>query len=872
MDNQYRKISGKLKEKRDRLFSSFENMPPDVFLNRHAGILDDYFRESFEKSMVGPTIELYKNPYAIIALGGYGREEQSIHSDVDILFLFRKEVPKQAEHLIREIIYPLWDLGFEVGYATRTLNECIRMARTDYDILIPLLDARFVCGLSILFTELMAAIRQKIQRKHSGRVIEWLVGRNQERHRYFGDSTYLLEPNIKEGKGGLRDYHTMLWIGRIKLNIKQPRDLEYFGYLSHEEYAAIQDALFFIWDVRNRLHHKTNRKCDQLYFENQIKVAASMNFKKVNGQQPVERFLAELHGKMDFMKRQHLMFLREHGNVKKSLFNKTRRRKSVKLKGITISGDTLDFVSSEKVLRSPELLIKIFEESARLKLPLSSEAKRMVNEFNFLIDKEFRSSQEVIASFERILKEPAPMFNVLREMLNTGFLIYFIPEMKGIVNRIQYDEYHIYPVDKHSLRTVQTLKSFGDKENDINCMLCNQIWKGLKNKKVLLWAALLHDIGKGVPGKDHARIGARMAEKILNDFGYGQKDIDTVSFLIKEHLLLMKTATRRDIHDEETAITCARAIKKVSRLQMLYLLTVADATSTGPNAWSEWTSALLRDLFLKILNILKKGELASQHAVKTIEKKRAAVIATATGQEEKSRLKALYQVMSPRYLLATPSREILNDIDLYNHIGDREFIWRISKNEAVNTRTIKVCAKDKPGLFSKIAGTFTLNNLDILDAQIFTWRNNMALDIFTVKPPLDKIFENERWAIAERNFDSALSGELDLSEALKEKMMVYKTIRPKASKRSHRIVVDNTSSSFFTIIEVFTYDFPGLLFSITDALFQSALDIWVAKISTKIDQVVDVFYVRDFDGQKVDSSQQVSLIKESILSRLPKII
>ena len=872
MSNQYLQISDTLKQQRDRLFSSFENMPPDVFMKQHAGILDNYFRESFEKSMVGPTIELYKNPYAIIALGGYGREEQNIHSDVDILFLFKNEVPKKAENLIREIVYPLWDIGLEVGYATRTLNECIRMARNDYEILTPILDARFICGMSILFTELMAALRQKILKKKSKPVIEWLVEGNKERHRYFGDSTYLLEPNIKEGKGGLRDYHTMLWIGRIKLNIKQPRDLEYFGYLSHEEYQAIQEALFFIWNVRNRLHHKTNRKCDQLYFENQIKLAASMNFTKINGQQPVERFLGELHGKMDFMKQQHLMFLREHGHEKKSRFTRIRRRKSIVLGDFDITEDTLDFASSEAILQSPELLIRIFEESARLKIPLSSEAKRMINEFSYLVNDRFRTRDTVIASFEKILKEPAPIFNVLREMLNTGFLVNFIPEMKGIVNRIQYDEYHIYPVDKHSLRTVQALKLFGGNENDSACILCDQLWKGLKNKKLLLWAALLHDIGKGLPEKDHATTGAQMAANILTGFGYSQKDIDTVSFLIKEHLLLMKTATRRDIHDEETAISCARIIKKVSRLQMLYLLTVADATSTGPNAWSEWTSTLLRDLFLKILNVLKKGELASQSAVKTIEKKRNIVLSAAATPDEKSGWEALYHVMSPRYLLNTPANEILADIDLYKNIDDREFVWRITKNDAVNTRTIKVCAKDRPGLFSKIAGTFTLNNLDILDAQIFTWRNNMALDIFTVKPPQDKIFENERWAIAERNLDTALSGGLDLAKALQDKMSAYKTIKPKASKRSHRIVVDNTSSSFFTIIEVFTYDFPGLLFSITDALFQAGLDIWVAKISTKIDQVVDVFYVRDFDGQKADTKQQVDLIKKAILRRLPQIV
>ena len=854
------------------MFSSFRNMRPDRLLQQHAAILDDYFRESFEKSMIGPEIELYKNPYAIIALGGYGREEQCIHSDVDILFLFKKEVPKQAEKLIQEIVYPLWDIGLDVGYATRTLKECIRMARNDFEILTPILDARFICGMSILFTELMDALRKKILKKRAKHVIAWLVERNRDRHRYFGDSTYLLEPNIKEGIGGLRDYHTMLWIGRIKLDVRQPRDLEYFGHLSHEEYQSIQESLFFIWRVRNLLHHNTGRKCDQLYFENQIKLADAMNFRKTNGQQPVERFLGELHGKMDFMKQQFLMFLKEHG-AGGNFRLKARRRALTRQKGLALKdGETITFESAEAILHTPALLIKLFAESARLKIPISNEAKRMVNEFGYLINKPFRTSPEVINAFEHILKEPALTFNVLREMLNTGFLVRFIPEMKGIVNRIQYDEYHIYPVDKHVLKTVQALKAFGDSGQDSTSILCSQLWKGLKNKKLLLWAALLHDIGKGVPEKDHAKAGAHLAQKILSGFNYSQKDTETISFLIKEHLLLMKTATRRDIYDEETAIACARIIKKISRLQMLYLLTVADATSTGPNAWSEWTSTLLRDLFLRVLNILKKGELASQSAVNTFEKKKKQIMSAAATPDEKQHWEALYQIMSPRYLLYMPAREILTDIDLFQRVGNREFVWQITKNESVDTRTIRICAKDRPGLFSKIAGTFTLNSLDILDAQIFTWRNNTALDIFTVKPPRDRIFENERWAIAERNLEAALSEDLDLAAALQGKISQYQTLTPKASKRSHRVVVDNTSSSFFTIIEIFTYDFPGLLFSITDALFRAGLDIWVAKISTKVDQVVDVFYVRDVYGQIVDSQEQVEHIKTEILKRLPKIL
>ena len=871
MNKHYLQISNALKQEREKLIAACDDFPVIDFMRRHSRILDTYFQQRFEESLVGPRLGLNKNPYAIVALGGYGREEQCVHSDVDILFLFKNRIPDEAASLIQEIIYPLWDIGLEVGYATRTLKECIDLARRDYEVLTPILDARFICGMSLLFSDLMTAAREKILNKRSRKIVGWLVETNTDRHRQFGDSTYRLEPNLKEGQGGLRDYHTMLWIGRIKLGVRQARDLEYFGYLSHDEYLAVTEALSFIWGVRNKLHLETDRKVDQLYFEHQIKLAKSMGFISTNGLQPVEKFLGTLHSKMDYLKRRHLMFLNEHGLAKKTRYGRRRKAASA-YDNIDIVHGKLEFSASEAILESPALIIRIFAESARLKLPLSTEARRMVTEFGYLFGKRLCSSANVVTAFELILKEPAPAFNVIREMLDTGFLVRLIPEFKGIVNRIQYDEYHLFPVDKHLLRTVQAIKNFSSDLDKSGCVLCASIWKGLKNRKLLLWAALLHDIGKGVPAKDHSRTGADISRRILKRFGYPPAEIDTIAFLVKEHLLLVKIATRRDIHDEETAIHCARIIKKISRLQMLYLLTVADCISTGPKAWNEWTATLLRDLFLKVSNILKKGELATRQAVKTAAHKKEVVMASASTRAEVAELELLFNYMSPRYLLAMPDDEILVDIELYRRLGKRSLVWDVSGGPNAKSRTVRVCAQDQPGLFSKIAGTFTLNGIDILNGQIFTWRNNLALDIFRVKPPPDLLFEEERWHQAEKNLKAALAGKLDLSQALAKKVKNGSFIRPKASKVPHEIVVDNHSSSFFTIIEVFTYDFPGLLFTVTDALFMSGLDIWVAKISTKVDQVVDVFYVRDFDGQKVDSEEQTAVIKNAIEERLPDIV
>ncbi|RPH50897.1 MAG: [protein-PII] uridylyltransferase [Desulfobacteraceae bacterium] len=869
-DIKYENASLVLKQKREMLFAQYLKGDSTAFLERHTRLLDDYFFESFEKSLIGPEMAIDKNPFSIIALGGYGREEQCIHSDVDLLFLFREKVPENAVQLIKEVVYPLWDIGLDVGHATRSLKECINIAEKDYQVLTSLLDARFVCGMSLLYSDLMEQLHKKILIKRSERIINWLVESNTSRHLRFGDSAYMLEPNLKEGQGGLRDYHTMLWIARIMSDIKTPRDLEYYGYLSHDEFRNLSESLTYIWHTRNRLHYLTGRKCDQLYFDYQPKVAKAMKSSSENGHKQVETFLGELHGRMEFIKQQFMIFLYELGHDRKQ----TRKRKTVKntkIEGLEITKrGSLGFASSEKLLSNPELLITIFEESANLRIPISAEGKRLIREFGYLVDDSFRSSPSVIRTFEKILVAPASSSNILDEILNTGFLERFIPEIKGIINRIQFDEYHLYPVDRHSLRTVRTVKSFGTDEDITGDWLCGNLYQELKNRKILLWAALLHDIGKGEPGGGHSKRGADIVRRILTRIGFKQEKIEAISFLTEEHLLLIKTATRRDINDEETAFFCAGKIKDIEFLKMLYLLTVADSMSTGPKAWNDWTFTLLRDFFLKILSIMEKGELASNGAVEAVENKKRKLLNAATSAKHKNDIENHIEFLPPRYLLYTTDHEIIEHHRLYSRLGTSEFVWEINKPIESNTRILTICAKDRPGLFSKMAGVFTLSGLDIFDARINTWKNNIALDIFILKPPVDQIFEEEKWAAAKENLESALSGKLDLAAVLKEKMSESLQMKPHMMGKPHRIEVDNESSSFFTIIEVFSYDFHGLLYSITNALFACGLDIRIAKIATKADQVVDVFYVVDFEGQKVDSEKQVSLIRTAISEVLPK--
>ncbi|MFP4571835.1 MAG: [protein-PII] uridylyltransferase [Desulfobacterales bacterium] len=853
-----------LRQRRQELFASAMQWDPAEFIRAHAELFDAYFRQCFASSKVGPDLAINRNPYAVIALGGYGRAEQCVFSDVDLLLLFEKKVPGEAEELVREYVYPLWDLGLDVGYAIRSLRECVRMAKDDLEILTSVLDARFLCGISSVYAALTDQVRERVLSRSPNKIILSLVERNRGRHEHYGDSAFLLEPNLKEGAGGLRDYHTMRWIGRIKYDLKSLRDLEYHGALSSEEYEQLFEAISFIWKIRNRLHYFTGRKCDQLYFNYQARLAEEMGLEEKDGQLPVEQLMSELHAKMGYVKQQLLLFLFELGFEKPSRRSFDFRRHP-EIPEIEISRGGLNFHSSNRIVKSPVLLIRIFETAARLRMPLTREAGRLVREFGYLVDDNFRANSEVRRAFQNILQIPAGPVNVLEQMLETGFLLRLIPEFGGIVDRIQFDAYHLYPVDRHSLRTVYFIKSFGENPPDDVDPLCIKIYRGLKRKHLLLLAALLHDIGKGRADGKHSDTGAKMARIIMRRLGYGKKEADVVSFLIENHLLLVKTASRRDINDEETAIRLARQVGHVNLLKMVYLLTVADSMATGPKAWNDWTATLVRDFFLKILHILEKGELATTGAVRRVEKKKVYVRRIANFPDID--IEAMIGVLSPRYLLYAEAKDIVSHIQLYRRLQDSDFVWDITPDEASKTRSVVVCAKDRSGLFSKIAGVFTLNNIDILDAQIYTWKNDIALDIFTVTPPPDQIFEEERWQRAARDLGAALTGQLDLSQALADRQQRAK--KRGVDGRPNRVEIDNETSSFYTIVEVFTYDFPGLLYMITDALTRNGLDIWVAKISTKVDQVVDVFYVRDEQGGKADSPDRVEQIRSGVLSVLP---
>lgn len=858
-------------ENRNQLIQEFLAGNEPSLMEKLTANLDRYFYSVFEKSIAARKMVVSGNAFAIIALGGYGRKEQCIHSDIDLLILFDKTVPPEVEGFVQELLYPLWDARFEVGYAVRNIKECIAMAFERFDILTTVLDARFICGGSLIYSAFMEKFRHQLSTKRYKETLNYLFEHGSKRLEDFGDSTYLVAPDLKSGFGGLRDYHTLLWYAKIKSDIKERRDLEYYGILSHFEYDTLEETLAYLWDIRNRLHHITGRKCDTLHFEYQAEVASLLDFDHKTGQPDVEVFLGQLHARMEFLKQINQITFED-------ILSSCRIRKETgtprptKTDGLVIRKRRLFFANTVVILQKPDLLLKIFLESGQTKVPLSVEARRVVSEFRHLVDEELISDTRNVKIFKRILALSFWEFNVLNVMLATGILERFIPEFTAIKDKIQYNHYHLFPVDKHSIRCVQVINSFREPGKDAMSSLYASVFREVRNKNVLLLAALLHDIGKSDPAKEHSKRGARIARPILARMGFNPTEISDAVFLIEHHLLMAKTATRRDIFDEETAVYTANKIGKIRLLRMLFLLTVADSMATGPKAWNDWTENLIKDLFLKTMSILKTGELASKKAQRLIDRKKKAVLGLLKESWREDEINRQLDAMARRYLLYVSPRNIVEHINLYRNLGDREFIWQITKEENSEIRTVSICGRDKPGFYSKIAGVFFLNKIDIVASQAYSLGDSHILDIFKVQPPKDRIFEREKWEKTENDLNHALAEDHFLDRALEK---IPKTITVASGRRPepNQVRIDNDTSSFFTIIEVLTYDFPGLLFTITNALYRNGINVNVAVVGTKVDQVVDIFYIRDVAGdQKIEDEQKLEQIKQAILNRLPKIL
>ncbi len=836
------------------------------FLNLHTSIMDRYFENVLQESQTGTRLFLEKEPFALVALGGYGREELCVHSDIDVMILFGGSIPQLARPLAQEILFPLWNLGLDMGYSVRSLKDCLKLAGRDFKVLTSIMDARFLCGDSSLFQDFIKMLKNKVDLKKAQALAEWLKKQHDARMKEFGDSSHLLEPDLKEGIGGLRDYHSVLWLSAAFFQTAAPRDLEYNGILSHKEYNELRKNLEFIWLVRNHLHSLSKRKKDRLQFEYQELIAQRLGFNSGDGQLAVERFMGGLHAAMSSIKATHRAFIVHHMGGAGS---KPKASITAPLpQGLHLYSDEIYFDSAEKILSSPSLLIEIFEQSSVTGYPLSLNSERLVREFLFLVDNDFRKSEPAIKSF-LVIVNSVHTPEILDRMFETGFLEAFIPEFAHVKDRVQFDSYHIFPVGRHSLETVRHLKQIST-QNDI---LLLDIFSEISSSEPLFLAALFHDFGK--VGENHPVRGADLTKGILSRFGYKEKKSADILFLIRYHLLLVETATARDLNDEKAIVQCARMIQTIHRLKMLYLLTWADSMATGPKAWTDWIASLVRELFFKVLHILEQGELATLDASRKAENSKAEVLRLWSKKTGSEQVEVLFDTVSPRYILNVAPKDIVQHKLLAKRLehqikteGHSAFVFEIFEDQAEGCWKANFLSQDRPGLFSDIAGVLALNNINVLSAQIFTWRDNTAVDIFSLSAPPDPLHPEETWSTVKNDLKDVLMGKLSLPYRLGQKAKPTIISGRLTLSRPPAVKVDNRSSDFFTLIEVVADDRVGRLYFITRALFDLRLDIRTAKIATKGDQIIDIFYVRDLEGQKVEDERKIREIRESILFQL----
>ena len=865
-----------LKASRQQLIELFQTgLTTKSFHEDNTALIDQYFQDSIQENLIGKNLAQQGTSFTFVAIGGYGRRELCLHSDIDILLLFKKKVPPQADSFLQEMLFPLWDLGFDLGHSTRTIKDCLDIAKKDREVMTSLLDARFISGEYTLYLELIEKLYRKVVSKKNRALHQWLIEQNKKRLDDFGDSSYLLEPDLKEGIGGLRDYHHMLWLAKASCGPRETHEHVFRARLSYQEYQELRQHVNFLLDIRNHLHLLSHRRNDRLTFAYQEEIASRLGLRDHKTSLAVEQFNSLVHATMASLKSLSYYFIADLFPQKKNV-RKIKQIDDIP-RGLSVEREELNFISTGAILKKPSLLMTIFELSAFLGYPLSLGARRQIREHSFLVDESFRESKTIIASFLKILGESNYTFETLSVMADSGFLGIFIPEFAMIHNRVEFDAYHIYPIGIHSLQAIKYLKGLTE-EKDI---LLRELFLELQHPEWLFLAGFFHDIGK--IGSEHALRGVKITKKILKRFGLAEDIIEDICFLVRSHLLLVETATRRDLNDEKVIVQCARLIGSQERLKFLYLLTWADSRATGPKAWNDWIANLISVLFFKVLHIMENKELIAQDALARVEHVKAEVHRNVGSTIDGKDIENSFEHMPTHYLLNTHPLKIVQHLVMVEklkaqkqvnktasggHAADEVFIFESREDKTGNCWEITIVALDRPGLFANISGVLALNSINILSADIYTWRDGTAVDVIRTTNPLDGLFILEKWDKIKEDLKNVLAGRLSLESSIGNEGTPRSPTGLKKLSQKPTVVVDNESSNFFTIIEVYCHDHVVLLYRITHTLFALGLDIHSARIATKVDQVVDVFYVRDLEGQKIEDVGRVKEIKRSLLKQL----
>ncbi|MEM9785741.1 MAG: [protein-PII] uridylyltransferase [Pseudomonadota bacterium] len=798
----------------------------------------------------------------LIAVGGSGRGEMAPYSDVDLLFLTPYKITPWAESVIESMLYMLWDLKLKIGHASRTVKDCIRLARDDYTIRTSLVEYRFLAGDPALAQELGQRLWSELFQSSASDFIDAKLAERDERHRKQGGQRYVVEPNVKEGKGGLRDLQSLFWISKYVNDVKDAADLVGLGVFTTEEFETFVTAEDFLWAVRCHLHLLAGRAMDQLTFDMQVEVAQAMGYRDHGGRRAVEHFMQAYFRQATRVGELTRIFLTaleaNHTKQQPMLVRLFKRRKkakapyAIKQNRLTVVDETAFFADKLNMLR-------IFEEALRTGTLLHPDAMRLISANLALIDDDMRKDKEARRIFVDLLLKHGNPERALRRMNELGVLGTFIPEFAPIVAMMQFNMYHHYTVDEHTIQCISNLAQIERKKLIEELPVASGILERGVNRKVLYVALLLHDIGKG-RDEDHSILGAQIARKVAPRLGLNKKDCETVEWLIRYHLLLSDVAQKRDIAEPQTISGFAKAVKSVERLDLLTVLTVCDIRGVGPGTWNNWKAVLIRNLYRATKDVLQTGlEDLNRESLET-EAKRGLRAALADW-EPKSLKTEIGRHYGP-YWQGVPLSAQIVFADLLRNIPDDEIRIDLMLDEDRDATRACFAMVDHPGLFSRMTGALALVGANIVDARTYTSKDGYATAVFWVQDNDGNPYEKERLPRLRQMIARTLRGEVVPREALKDKDKIKK--RERAFRVPTNISFDNDGSDIYTIIEVDTRDRPGLLFDLTRTFANNNVYIASAVIATYGEQVVDTFYVKDLVGLKFHSEAKRATLERKL--------
>lgn len=807
---------------------------------------------------------------ALIALGGYGRAEMNPRSDLDLMFYDRDSARETAKVIADRMLYLLWDLNLDIGYSVRSADDCLEESK-DSTVRTSLLDARLIAGEDGVFDDFRKTVLSHVVNYNSQAFIQLKLEENEIRKRKYGSSVYLLEPNLKEGEGGLRELQDALWIARVKFKASGLKELLIKGVMTENDVNEYLDALDYLWKIRNFLHFSGQRKSDQLSFDLQRELAVFFGYKKNSKSSAVERFMQDYYSQA--IRVEHLaskMILhstKQYSAQQNHLFKFLSRRNLED--GFYILRGELRARDEKAILADPALMMVAFELAQRHDVTICLELKKLIRENLALINDKVRRSRRINESFLAILKHGKNVGRTLRKMHHLMFLNAFIPEFDNIYCKVQFDLYHIYTVDIHSIFAVEHIEKLWAGEYAEDLPLLTDVARSIEKPELLLLAILFHDIGKG-SGKDHSARGAEMMPRIARRLRLNREDSIRLQFLVLHHLKMVHMSQRRDLQDMKMIAQFAELMGMSETLRMLYLLSFADLKAVGPDVWTEWKGNLLKELYEKTYDVLEKKDFYLEKRSEKVRNRKRKIRAALLEEYPEKKVGNAISSLNMRYLMSYRSHEIIPHLQLAMERGKKTLAMKIEHNENAGYTEVTLSTLDCPGLFSYIAGVMAAHAINILGAQIHTRKDGSVLDILQVNSPVGGVVDKAyKWERFERDLCAVIEGRVRV-DALIEKCRTpsYLTDTKKQTRRPNKVEFDNEVSDRYTVIDIFARDRVGLLYEITDTLNDLGLYIAVSKISTKVDQAADVFYVNDIFGQKIVDPVKIEEIRTRLLDRL----